>query len=163
MPLKLVALVDDEDYNILRQFKWNTTFVNGNAYAMHSFIIDDKQKGISMHRFIMNVPDGLMVDHVDGNGLNNQKSNLRFCTKSQNAANSRTDKVGISKFKGVTKQKGRNSFTTVCNGKYIGSFKTEIEAAEEYDKHAHEIFKEFARLNFPDKFKKIRHKKAESN
>jgi hypothetical protein len=148
---KLTVKVDDDDYFILSQFKWHTVFSSGNAYAAHQFLINDKRVSVSMHRLLIKIPDGYIVDHIDGDGLNNQRSNLRICTKQENAMNARSDKTGSSKYKGVILQKGRRSYHAIIQGKYIGSFIDEIEAAKAYDKKAAELFGEFARLNFPIK------------
>jgi hypothetical protein len=106
-----------------------------------------------MHREIMNPPEGLVVDHIDHNGLNNRKSNLRICTRSQNQCNQyRFD--GKSKYKGVAWFKRTRKWTAaVClRGKRyrLGYFEREIDAAMAYDKAAKKYHREFACLNFPE-------------
>jgi hypothetical protein len=83
-----VALVDDEDYDYLMQWKWHFYKGTHSHYAVCSLPRKNgKRTGFRMHRLIMNTPPDLVVDHIDHNGLNNQKSNLRNCTKCQNQAN----------------------------------------------------------------------------
>jgi hypothetical protein len=80
------ALVDDEDFIRLSQFRWSKSGSNGNTYALASKK-DPMTGSTSMHRMIVNPPKNLVVDHIDGNGLNNQRSNLRVVTPWQNACN----------------------------------------------------------------------------
>lgn len=144
------AIVDADDYEWLAKYKWYT-------YSDHyTFYICrwNSCKKISMHRQIMNPPEGLLVDHIDGNGLNNRKSNLRLCTRTQNARNRRPKRNGSSKFKGVYWHIVYRKWAALirCNGKqtYLGRFDNEIEAALVYDRKAEELFGEFAYLNFPE-------------
>jgi hypothetical protein len=149
-----VAIVDDEDFDRLSQFKWCAVKNRLKWYALRAVIINDKQISIWMHREILNVPSGKQTDHKDGNGLNNQRRNLRICSRSQNMANARKySGTRISnKYKGASWQKNdRNWQAHICkNGKliYLGHYNTEIEAALVYDKHARELFGEFAHTNF---------------
>jgi hypothetical protein len=109
-----------------------------------------------MHREIAihaGLPDSPKYDHRDGNGLNNQRENLRPCTESQNSQNRRKSVGKTSKFKGVAWhiRKLRWIATLAHNGKrhYLGYFKTQQSAARAYDAVAREHFGEFAVLNFP--------------
>jgi hypothetical protein len=106
-----------------------------------------------MHRQIMNAPEGLLVDHIDGNGLNNQKNNLRLCSSAQNARNRRPTSKPYSKYKGVSWHKRNKKWEVriAKSGKstYLGTFEDELEAALAYDRKAEELFGEFAYLNFP--------------
>ena len=145
-----VALVDDEDFDRVSQFKWFADKHNHSFYACRKGCrVNGKQKTISMHGFILN---GKWIDHRDGDGLNNQKSNLRFCNNQQNQMNTRPQINNSSKYKGVYYFKRDNRFKSQVwfNGKsyYVGTFDSEIEAAKAYDKKALELFGEFARLNF---------------
>lgn len=151
-----IALVDDEDYEYLSQFKWHAweSRKSGKFYATHSTRdpITHKIDTIRMHRVIMNAPDDKDVDHWDGDGLNNQKSNLRLATGSQNQHNRSKNINNTSGFKGVTYYKNTNKW--ICrirlNGKdiHIGYFDDPIMAARAYDQKAIELFGEFAKLNF---------------
>jgi len=142
-----VALVDDEDYKILNQYKWH----NNIGYARTD--IKDKDKWVSklMHRLLIDVPDKMEIDHIDGNPLNNQKSNLRLVTHQQNQMNSQKRKKTSSKYKGVTFDKwtGRwESYIGYNNKKiHLGRFKSEIDAAKAYNEKAKELYGEFANLN----------------
>lgn len=149
-----VAIVDDEDYGWLNQWKWSTRTTKRNVYAERRDYRMGRRnaKSISMHRLITNAPPELQVDHKDGDGLNNQKSNLRLCTQKQNSANQRRHKNNSTGFIGVTTHRGENVWRAQIgiDGKrtYIGRFKTPEEAARAYDKRARETFGEFANLNF---------------
>jgi hypothetical protein len=145
------AIVDAEDYPELSKHKWHATRDGRNSYATRR----NNGKTTRMHRHIMNAPDHLVVDHIDRNGLNNTKANLRLCTHRQNHYNSKNDpKNKSSKYKGVAYKKNYNRYTAQIKqyGKtqHLGTFKTEREAAKAYDKKAKILFKEFAYLNFPE-------------
>ncbi len=106
-----------------------------------------------MHRQIMHPPHGLEIDHKNNNGLDNRKCNLRFCTRSQNMANSRGHRRRRSSFKGVSfhKQfrKWRAIITQNKKNLHLGFFRSQVRAAKAYDDKAKELFGEFARPNFP--------------
>jgi hypothetical protein len=141
-----VTLVDDEDYEFLNQWKWFVLKLKDTSYALRHLNKDNRF--IYMHRLIMNTPDELEVDHIDHNGLNNQKYNLRNCTHQQNLMNHKI--TGKSKYIGVS-YNGKYIHAKIrANGKqiHLGNFKTEIEAALVYDQRAKEIFGEYANLNF---------------
>ena len=150
LPEGKTTLVDDEDYEYLNQWKWSFIKAKNTDYARRVYRAKGKHFTIKMHRLIMNCPDGLQVDHKDHNGLNNQKSNLRICTKQQNRFNSQKEINCSSKYKGVSISKGFIKASIGGGGKLInlGYFKTEIEAAKAYDKEALRIYKEFANIFF---------------
>lgn len=138
------ALVDDDDYEKLNQYKWHVYKI-GYIYARVS------KKYTYMHRLIMNAPKGIEVDHINHDKFDNQKSNLRLCTRQQNIHNKKPNKNKTSKYKGVRWHKGNKSWQSKISydGKryYLGYFNTEAEAAHAYNIKATELFGEFAFLN----------------
>jgi len=146
-----VALVDDEDFEYLNQWKWCAIKNCRTFYAIRTGY-DPCKKTIRMHRIILNSPLGILTDHIDHNGLNNQKSNLRICTAAQNGYN----KLPIGKYKGVyyNESDGKMHIRAQIMHNYktyfLGYFNTEEEAARVYDVKAKELFGEFANLNFKD-------------
>jgi hypothetical protein len=150
------TIVEPEDYYRLGNFKW---FIKGNGtklYVLRSFKIGPKKtKMIAMHREIMDAPKGRLVDHRNGDSLDNRRGNLRFATQSQNLANAIRDKSKTtSRFTGVYLDKSRRKWLVEIRIQkkkvFLGRFTDEIEAAKAYDRAAREYYKEFARLNFPD-------------
>lgn len=145
------ALVDDEDYDFLMKWKWYALKGKNTFYAVRDIQIDKKKKTIWLHRVIMNIPEGMFTDHKDHDGCNNQRYNLRNCTKSQNNRNRKKVEGCSSKFKGSCWNKRAKSwFAYIKVGpklKSLGYFKNEIEAALAYNIAAKELFKEFAELN----------------
>lgn len=158
----LVALVDDEDYEMLSEYKWHILKGANTYYAMSYMKFGDKSKMVGgkreyilMHRIVLRLKnrDEARADHADGNGLNNQKSNLRFCTNSENMQNKRKMKRKCSsKYKGVSLCKKRGKWASYIFVKskqiFIGYFYDEIEAAKAYDIAAIQYFGKFAYLNF---------------
>lgn len=149
------ALVDAEDLSLVGQQRWYARITPRNVYALANRSRKErKTTKIIMHRVITGARKGIEVDHIDGNGLNNTRENLRLCTRKQNARNVKSHCDSNSKFLGVCKPKhsGRWRAQIGIGGKqtHIGYFDTEIEAAIEYDKKAIEVFGKFANLNFPE-------------
>jgi len=146
------ALVDDEDYDYLMQWKWHAIRAKATFYAVRSVYIKGKRCRIRMHRVILKTPVGLLTDHRDHNGLNNTRGNLRVATKSQNAMNSVCRSNSISGYKGVVWRKDRAKWTAQIfmnrKGLRLGAFTCPMQAAKAYDKKARELFGEYARTNF---------------
>ena len=144
----LFATVDAADYEALSQYKWTALVTGEKVYAIRSH----QGKTILMHRQIMNPPKGMVVDHINGNGANNCRANLRTCTRQQNLCNTRP-RGGRSQYKGVRFDKRRKKWIAEITYKgkkhYLGAFTNEIEAAQAYDAKAAELFGPYARLNFP--------------
>lgn len=144
----LYAYVDAADYEWLSQYNWRLQ----NGYAARR----EKNKVIYMHREIMNPPDGMMVDHVRRNKLDNTRDSLRVCTQQQNAHNNAKHMGSSSRFKGVgySTEKQKWFAKIYINGKriWLGYFDDEVAAARAYDRAAVEHFGEFAHLNFPEEW-----------
>jgi len=153
------AIVDDDDFNWLNQWKWYA------AKDGLSWYVCRGRLSIKMHREILGLKkgDGKETDHKNGNGLDNRRCNLRICTRAENVRNMQKDNNCTSKYKGVHWQKGEIRKGKQYKGKwasqivynykhiYLGLFNNEIDAAFAYDKAAKELFGEFVYLNFPEK------------
>jgi len=147
-----VALVDDDVYEYLNQFKWYANNFNGKFYAVRSFMIaKGNQSIVLMHREIMNPKKGFVIDHVDGNTLNNLKDNLRICTHGENLRNQKLSISNKTGYKGVYFSKERNKWCAliqVYKVKYhLGSFINLKDAARAYNEAAIKYHGEFAKLN----------------
>ncbi len=147
-----VALVDDEDYEYLDQFKWQASKGLHTYYARRNGrLYNGKRITIRMHQEIMHFPDNMLIDHIDHNGLNNQKHNLRVCTILQNQMNATGREDSNSIYKGVCWhkriQKWRAQIHLNRRQKFLGYYKNEEDAAMAYNKKAKELFGEFAKLN----------------
>lgn len=149
------TIVDKEDAVMLAIHNW--TAVCGKSanserwYGRAMIKINGRWRGLWLARFLMGEPKGLCVDHINGDTLDNRRSNLRIVTRQQNNLN-RHVAWGSSKFRGVSRNKGRKKWEAVISldkkQKHLGYFKTEEEAAKVYDKEAKKLFGEFACLNF---------------
>ena len=155
-----VALVDDGDYDFLMQWKWQAHFKDL-WYAVRTQRMGKKRICVRMHRVILGLIDpNVKGDHKDGDGLNNQRGNLRIATTEQNAQNRRACSKSNSKYIGVHLRIKTGKYIAQIahnkNKKHIGCFETAEKAALAYNKAAFELFGEFARLNvidseYPDK------------
>ena len=147
-----ITFVDDEDYDYLNQWKWYAKRCNNLYYAGRNVVLkNEKHTSILMHKVILPTSNGkIQVDHIDRNGLNNQKYNLRKATNTQNAINS--IHWNSSKYRGVHFNKRINKYQVhiSVNGrkKSLGTFIDPIIAAKKYDKYALKYHGEFAIINF---------------
>jgi len=147
------ATVDDEDFDWLMQHSWWVKDTDAHVCYAGSWI---KGKNIGMHRLILQrhglLKDGLVIDHIDGDGLNNQKANLRTCTRAENMRNRRGPfKNG---YLGICRTKSKKNPWAArigLNGKliHLGVFPTREEAARARDLASIKYHGEFAMLNFP--------------
>lgn len=150
------AWVDDEDYELVSQYNWHyfKCKLHAHGYAVTSIGSSEHRINVYMHVLIMNPPQGYVVIHLSDNKCNNQKSNLKICTKNQKQYNRRKHKRKSSKYKGVSfhKHSGKWQAVITINGqmKSLGYFSSEELAAQAYDLVAQECFGEFARLNFAE-------------
>lgn len=149
----LVTIIDAEDLELVSQWKWFASRGGNTDYALRKKRIDGRQQTVVLHRVLLNAPAGMHVDHINGNGLDNRRENLRLCTRRENRRNSQRQAGSVSQFKGVSKRQGRPKAWVakiyVGEKQYTQCFFTELEAAKRYDEMAREHFGEFAKLNFP--------------
>lgn len=152
-----VALVDDDTFEDLNAFRWyaytkKTKRNDGCWYAARKIRINGKWTCIHMHSQIMNSRE--CIDHIDNDGLNNQRDNLRFASSTQNHANNRKRINCSSIYKGVCFLKSRNKWLAQImmfqKRKFLGHFDSEEDAAKAYDLAAKKLFGDFAKLNFKD-------------
>lgn len=151
------AFYDEQYHELVSKYKWyikvgrNTYYAKTNGY----------HGSLYLHQLIMSAQLGQRIDHKDGNGLNCQADNMRFCTRSQNAVNrhacGRSKYLGVSFVMSTSYHRGKKySYSRweanigSGKGRHIGKFYTEEEAAKAYDKKAKELYGEFAKLNFPE-------------
>ena len=147
-----VALVDDEDFEYLNQFKWQANKIRNTFYANRNFrIYKNKQGKIYMHRLILKAKKEYVIDHIDGDTLNNQKKNLRICTHSENMRNSKIPINNTSGYKGVSyikRDKKWEAYITFNNKLLnLGTFTDPINAAKAYNAAAVKYHGKFAKLN----------------
>ena len=177
------AIVDPADYEKLARYKWFAVGYERSFYAMRMVKAKagrvkppirklrgkppmrklwgkppmrklwGKQKSVRMHRAVLDVPAGKFIDHINHNGLDNRKANLRIVTRRENSWNKRKQRGNYSsQYKGVTwlKRTGKWQARIVCRGTsiFIGQFDDEEAAARAYDARAAELFGEYAALNF---------------
>jgi hypothetical protein len=138
----LFLLVDDEDYEFMSRFPWKA-YKDGDSYYARTTV--------SAHRLLV---DYRLVDHVNGNSLDNTRVNLRSSTPQQNSWNRGLRSDSLTGYKGVSSRRGGKGFIARIQvegkRKFLGWFHNPVDAARAYDAAAREYFGEFARLNFPD-------------
>lgn len=139
-----VALVNDEDYELLSKYKWQVRKCGSNIYA---------QVTLGMHQFIMGACSENVVDHINGNGLDNRRENLRLASKAENRMN-QNRVVGSSKYKGVSWNKKARKWVAYITHNHdrihLGTFTEEVLAAKAYDDAAKALFGNFASLNLKE-------------
>lgn len=145
-------MVDDCDYDRLSGYKWKAVRDESKGRVRWYAYREVAGSLRGMHQDVLGVKPGLLVDHQDGNGLNNVRSNLRYASQSENQQNRRKSAPGASRFKGVTVLPLRYVARIKVGDKtlQLGTFESEEEAARAYDAAAIEHFREFACLNFPE-------------
>jgi hypothetical protein len=148
------ALVDDSDCEELSKHNWRANEYRGKFYAIRNIRVDGKWTSIRMHTAIMGNRAKKEIDHRNGDGLDNQRHNLRHCTNTENQRNRGVQKNNISGFKGVSwanrDKKWRVSMRYKGKSLHLGFFFCVVKAAKAYDMAAKEYHGEFARLNFPE-------------
>ena len=149
-----VALIDDGDFEQVNKLKWRIQKAGKCTYVAHSTWDKKlKRKGmIFLHRFILNTPKNMMTDHINGNGLDNRRCNLRICTALENSRYRPNHNVGTSKYQGVHWHKNKRRWQALIwvdnKSVYLGNYKEEIKAALAYNVAAKKYFGEFATINF---------------
>ena len=143
-----VAIVDDKDFEALNAHKWLASKNGYRFYAQRKFMNGCKWKTIMMHRVIMNAPDGFEIDHINGDGLDNRRDNLRVATRAQNSVNAgshRDSKLGI---RGVSPERGKYRASIRIDGKnkHLGRFHNVGDAIAAYQSAAKEHHGEFAHV-----------------
>jgi hypothetical protein len=139
----LTAKVDLEDFNRVMKFVWSATKSKGirSYYAARNQRIGVNNRSyIKMHRFILNAPKGIQIDHINGDGLDNRKSNLRPCSIHQNNMGFKFKRFGSSKYRGITFKKKSKGWTAQITYNYKHHY---------LGFYARKYFKSFASLNFP--------------
>lgn len=150
----MFALVDDSDFEEVSQFRWQAHRSRRGFYAAHTEArVNGTRRRILMHRLLLGVKSG-DTDHRDGNGLNNQRDNLRVATHRQNLQAFQHKRAGTSsRFRGVSwhpaNRKWRALIGLPGKVKHLGMFTHEEDAARAYDAAARQFFGEFASPNFP--------------
>lgn len=143
------VMVDEADVSRLLTRTWHAEErPNGRVYARSGH----PAPSVYMHRFILDAPRGLDVDHIDRNGLNNCRSNLRLCTRTHNNGNRIVEKRSLLGLKGVSTNRNGTFFARIYfrdRQYYLGTYRTQEEAAQAYDTAAIKFHGQFARLNFP--------------
>ena len=148
------AMVDDRDFECISKFKWFAHKRENTFYAERHVTINGRDIIQKMHQFIMgDNPLKMDIDHRDGDGLNNQRSNLRFCSRSENSMNRRSQRNSSSIYKGVGWHKGCKKWMAYIQVDgvlvHLGYFIIEEDAARSYDVMCIKHHGEFARPNFP--------------
>lgn len=140
------AIIDIEDYPRVKKFLWFAVRTPRNTFYARS---GKDNENCLLHRFILDqasIDVEMVVDHKNGNGLDNRKSNLRVCTQSENSRN-RSGASKVTQFKGIYLSKNTGKWIATLN---LGSFDTEEEAARAYDHALRYVFVEFGKPNFKD-------------
>lgn len=142
------AIIDDEDYEKISKYKWRLTTKRLKKYAIAQISRNETPRiNVLMHRFILPPENNMQIDHINRNGLDNRKSNLRFCTPKQNQGNRiATSKSGLKGIYYCNYRSGKKWLVRIA-GKFRGYYKTKDEAILISNKYLSEYFGEFALLN----------------
>lgn len=147
----MTAIIDDQDAELVAGYTWHAAHVHQSFYAQTRVVLNGRPTSLQMHRLIMQPKLGEQVVHVDGNGLNNCRSNMRTCSKGERVPGRRRQRRNRTGFIGVFPHH-RKFIACIGVGKkqvYLGLFKTAAEAAAARDEAARKQHGDLARLNFP--------------
>lgn len=148
-----IALVDDEDFDFINQWKWYYEKKNRNntGYAIRTVKINGKRKRLYMHRVLLKAPDGMEVDHKNMNGIDNRKENIRVCTCLENKRHYSVRRDNRTGIKGVSWDKRRQKYRVQISIKgkrlWLGTYNSLSDATTIYNEAARQYYKEFAYLN----------------
>lgn len=149
----LFAIIDKAHADLVLQFRWTVLRKRGRPYAIRSRRVDGKSRNFLMHRFLLPTIDGA-IDHINGNGLDNRRLNLRPATNGQNQWNRGRQRNNASGYKGVSYIPRLNRWWAqiVADGKHhnLGLHDAPEEAARAYDAAARDLHGAFAYQNFPE-------------
>ena len=142
---KGVAIVDPEDFPLVQRYRWRLS----KGHAITEVRRNGKRTSLSMHRLLAGAADGEIVDHRNGNRLDNRRANLRKCDAGENARNAAPHRKAFSEFRGVWLSRGlwRAAISVDRQRRYLGYFKSEAVAALAYDVAAIRLHRKFARTN----------------
>lgn len=149
------AVVDDEDFDAIGGFKWTAVVTGKTVKRVYAYRRTDWNQAtrrwgacVFLHRLILSPAPEMDVDHINGDTLDNRRTNLRLATRSQNLANNRRA-LGAVGLRGVTRTTSgeKNPFKTQFRGRFLGTFSDAISAAKAYDAAATKEFGEFAKTN----------------
>lgn len=154
LTMNKIALVDDEDFKAVNKYKWQASRAPRGDYFYATGLVGEPNnlKPVKMHNFIMRKRKGYEIDHINNNGLDNRRENLRYCTPAQNSANRRPKKGCSSIYKGVFKRTDSKHIKWRVNvgKKFVMTCNTEGDAAMVYNYLAKKKYGEFAYLNRAD-------------
>lgn len=143
-----VAIIDAADVPLVDGSNWSSHITTSTVYAQRSKKTGGKREFIRMHRLILEVPSGMVIDHINGNGLDNRRSNLRIATVSQNLQNQRRNSANTSGFKGVAwcNRTGRwqSKIKLMQTQYHLGRYDTPEEAHAVYCEAARRLYGDFA-------------------
>lgn len=151
----LFAIVDEEDCEIVSRYRWRAKQINGHYYAYTTVVhASGKRADLPMHRLLTDAPSGVDVDHEDGDGLNNMRTNIRHASKSQNRINAGKNRNSDCPYKGVHWSKAKGAWRAMIQYNkrdiLVGTTDDPVWAAHLYDAACIYLFGEFAKPNFPD-------------
>jgi hypothetical protein len=146
------TLIDNVDWPLVKRYRWRVEYIRSCFRAFTYIRVSGKTKTLYLHRLLMNPPKELVVDHINGDSLDNRRKNLRVCTTQQNSMNQgKKNKNTSSKYKGVCWIKRDKRWMAAIRAENrkinLGYYKDELEAVKAYNKAAKKYFGEFARLN----------------